>query len=105
MSVISDWKRVRRLGRYLVHDRRRLLLTLVLLVPLAVAGAIQPLLVGQAISVLRNEPSLPWLEGLTTGAAIRLIVSLLLVSVLLRLALQGVQLMSLIHISEPTRPY
>ena len=30
MSVISDWKRVRRLGRYLVHDRRRLLLTLVL---------------------------------------------------------------------------
>ena len=42
MSVISDWRRVRRLGRYLVHDRRRLLLTLVLLVPVAVAGAIQP---------------------------------------------------------------
>ena len=95
MSVISDWKRVRRLGRYLAHDRPRLLLTLALLVPLAVAGAIQPLLVGQAISVLRNEPSLPWLEGLTTGAAIRLIVSLLLVSVLLRLALQGVQLFNI----------
>ena len=40
MSVISDWKRVRRLGRYLVHDRRLLLLTLVLLVPVAFAGAI-----------------------------------------------------------------
>ena len=91
MSVISDWRRVRRLGRYLVHDRRRLLLTLVLLVPVAIAGAIQPLLVGQAISVLRNESSLPWLEGLSTAAAIRLIVSLLLVSVMLRLALQGVQ--------------
>ena len=92
MSVISDWKRVRRLGRYLVHDRRLLLLTLVLLVPVAFAGAIQPLLVGLAISVLRNESSLPWLEGLSTSAAIRLIVLLMLGSVLLRFGLQRVQL-------------
>ena len=92
MSVTSDWKRVRRLGRYLVHDRRRLLLTLVLLVPVAFAGAIQPLLVGLAISVLRNESSLPWLEGLSTSAAIRLIVLLMLGSVLLRFGLQRVQL-------------
>ena len=92
MSVTSDWKRVRRLGRYLVHDRRLLLLTLVLLVPVAFAGAIQPLLVGLAISVLRNESSLPWLEGLSTSAAIRLIVLLMLGSVLLRFGLQRVQL-------------
>ena len=91
MSAINDWRRVRRLGRYLVHDRRRLLLTLLLLVPVALAGAIQPLLVGTAISVLRDEASLPWLSGLSTPAAIRLIIGLLLVSVLLRLALQGVQ--------------
>ena len=91
MSARADWKRVRRLGRYLIHDRRRLLLTLVMLVPVAVAGAIQPLLVGQAISVLRGEPSFPWLADLGTTAAIRLIVGFLLISVLLRLALQGVQ--------------
>ena len=83
---------MRRLGRYLVHDRRLLLLTLVLLVPVAFAGAIQPLLVGLAISVLRNESSLPWLEGLSTSAAIRLIVLLMLGSVLLRFGLQRVQL-------------
>ena len=91
MSAINDWRRVRRLGRYLVHDRRRLLLTLLLLVPVALAGAIQPLLVGTAISVLRNEASLPWLSGLSTPAAIRLIIGLLLGSVLLRLGLQGLQ--------------
>ena len=91
MSARADWKRVRRLGRYLIHDRRRLLLTLVMLVPVALAGAIQPLLVGQAISVLRDEASFPWLADLGTTASIRLIVGLLLVSVLLRLALQGVQ--------------
>ena len=91
MGVQSDWRRVRRLGRHMVRDRRRLIVTLLLLLPVAVAGAIQPLLVGQAISVLRGEPSLPWLSDLSTSRAIQLIVSLVLVSVLLRLALQGVQ--------------
>ena len=65
MSGVGDWKRVVRLGRYLGHDRRRLLLTLLLLVPVALAGAIQPLLLGQAISVIRGEPSLPWLQDLS----------------------------------------
>ena len=64
MGAGADWKRVRRLGRYLARDRRRLFVTLALLVPVALAGSIQPLLVGQAISVLRREPSLPWLSGL-----------------------------------------
>ena len=91
MGVQSDWRRVRRLGRHMVRDRRRLIVTLFLLLPVAVAGAIQPLLVGQAISVLRGEPSLPWLSDLPTSGAIQVIVSLVLVSVLLRLALQGVQ--------------
>ena len=91
MGVQSDWRRVRRLGRHMVRDRRRLIVTLLLLLPVAVAGAIQPLLVGQAISVLRGEPSLPWLSDLSISRAIQLIVSLVLFSVLLRLALQGVQ--------------
>ncbi len=91
MSGVGDWKRVVRLGRYLGHDRRRLLLTLLLLVPVALAGAIQPLLLGQAISVIRGEPSLPWLQDLSITAAIRLIVGLLLITVLVRMGLQGVQ--------------
>ena len=93
----SDLRRVKRLGRYLGRDRRRLSLTLVLLIPVALAGAIQPLLVGQAIAVLRRvggetkESVLPLLQGLETPVALRLIVTVLLVSVLLRLGLQGVQ--------------
>lgn len=93
----SDLQRVKRLGRYLGRDRRRLMLTLVLLIPVAMAGAIQPLLVGQAIAVLRRvggdtkESVLPLLQGLETPEAMRLIVGVLLFSVLLRLALQGVQ--------------
>ena len=93
----SDFQRVKRLGRYLGRDRRRLTLTLVLLIPVALAGAIQPLLVGQAIAVLRrvggaaNESVIPLFQGLDSTVAIRLIITMLLGSVLVRLALQGVQ--------------
>ena len=93
----SDLQRISRLGRYLGRDRRRLLLTLILLIPVALAGAIQPLLVGQAISILRtvsgatNEAVAPILQPLDSTLALRLIIGALLISVLVRLALQGVQ--------------
>ncbi|MFO0015957.1 MAG: ABC transporter ATP-binding protein [Synechococcaceae cyanobacterium] len=87
-----DWQRLRRLLPYLGKDRRRLLLALLLLIPLALAGAIQPLLVGQAISKLRGEVVLPWLQPLPTPEALRLLVGLLLAAVLVRLALQGSQI-------------
>jgi ATP-binding cassette subfamily B protein len=87
-----DWQRLRRLLPYLGRDRRRLVLTLLLLIPLALAAAVQPLLVGQAISVLRGESVMPWLTGMARPAALRLLVGLLLVAVLVRLALQGTQI-------------
>jgi ATP-binding cassette subfamily B protein len=86
-----DRQRLKRLLPYLGRDRRRLILSLLMLIPLALAGAVQPLLVGQAISVLRHEPRLPWLANLAVPVALRLLVGLLLVAVLLRLALQGTQ--------------
>ncbi|MED5562156.1 MAG: ABC transporter ATP-binding protein [Cyanobacteriota bacterium] len=89
--AVTDFQRVRRLGRYLREDRRRLWMVLSLLVPLALAGAIQPLLVGQAISVLKQESTFPWLSDLPVSSAIRVLVGILLISVLLRLGLQGFQ--------------
>ncbi|MBM5818082.1 MAG: ABC transporter ATP-binding protein, partial [Cyanobacteria bacterium K_Offshore_surface_m2_239] len=86
-----DVRRLRRLLPYFGQDRRRLLLALLLLIPLALAGALQPLLVGQAIAALRAEPVLPWLRGLPVPQVLRTLVGLLLGVVLLRLALQGTQ--------------
>jgi ATP-binding cassette subfamily B protein len=87
----QDRQRLRRLLPYLKRDRRRLTLTLLLLIPVALAAAVQPLLVGQAISVLRREPTAPWLSGLPVPQALQLLIGLLLVAVLLRLGLQGIQ--------------
>ncbi len=100
MGAVADWRRVRRLGRYLVRDRRRLLVALLLLLPLAFAGALQPVLLGQAVSVLRGEPSLPFLSGLSLSASIRVIIGLYFVSVLVRLGLQGVQQFSILAVGQ-----
>ena len=86
-----DRQRLMRLAPYLGRDRRRLLLMLVLLIPVAGAAAVQPLLVGQAISALRHEPVLPWLTGMPVPQQLRTLVGLLLVAVLVRLGLQGLQ--------------
>jgi len=100
MGAVADWRRVRRLGRYLVRDRRRLMVALLLLLPLAFAGALQPVLLGQAVSVLRGEPSLPFLSGMSLSASIRVIIGLYFVSVLLRLGLQGVQQFSILAVGQ-----
>ena len=88
---MKDLARLQRLLPYLARDRRRLTIALMLLLPVAAAGAVQPLLVGQVISVLRAEPSWWWLEAMPMALAIRWLIGLLLVAVLIRLALQGSQ--------------
>ncbi len=89
--ALNDLQRVKRLGRYLRQDKRSLLIILFILAPVALAGAIQPLLVGQAISVLRGEATFSFLNELPMKSAIRFLIGTLLVSVLFRLVLQGYQ--------------
>jgi ATP-binding cassette subfamily B protein len=86
-----DRQRLLGLLPYLGRDRKRLWATLVLLIPVAGAAAIQPLLVGQAISALRHEPVMPWLAGKAVSEQLRILVLLLLAAVLVRLGLQGFQ--------------
>ena len=88
---LKDFKRIKRLGRYLTNDKKTLYLIVVILIPVAFAGAIQPLLVGQAITILKNESSDVWLSKTFIGQSINLIIISLLISVLLRLILQGYQ--------------
>ena len=87
----KDFKRIKRLGKYLTKDKRSLYLIVVILIPVALAGAIQPLLVGQAITVLKNESSDVWLSKIFIGQSINLIILCLFISVVLRLILQGYQ--------------
>ncbi len=87
----NDFRRVKKLGKYLKKEKKRLILILLILIPVALAGAIQPLLVGQAISVLRREETISFFEGLSNELSINLIIGILFITVLLRLGLQGFQ--------------
>ena len=87
----NDLRRVKKLGRYLKKEKKRLIFILLILIPVALAGAVQPLLVGQAISVLRGENTLQFIDNLSNENAVRLIVGILFLTVILRLGLQGFQ--------------
>ena len=87
----NDFRRVKKLGKYLKKERKRLILILLILIPVALAGAIQPLLVGQAISVLRGEDTISFFDNLSSQSSISLIIVTLFITVLLRLGLQGFQ--------------
>ncbi|WP_269624481.1 ABC transporter ATP-binding protein [Prochlorococcus marinus] len=87
----NDFRRVKKLGKYLKKENKRLVLIILILIPVALAGAVQPLLVGQAISVLRGEDTIPSFDNLSNELSIRLIILMLFITVLLRLGLQGFQ--------------
>jgi ATP-binding cassette, subfamily B, multidrug efflux pump len=88
----NDWRLFLRLVPYARRSRRLLVLSMILLVPIALANAVQPLLIGQVISLIRNEPSTyeflrnrPFLQGLN------ILEGLLLLAIIVRLTLTGIQ--------------
>jgi len=87
----NDFRRVKKLGKYLKKEKKRLFLILFILIPVALAGAIQPLLVGQAISILRGENTISFFDNLSNESSIRSIIGILFITVILRLGLQGFQ--------------
>ena len=87
----NDFRRVKKLGRYLKKEKKRLILILFILIPVAFAGAIQPILVGQAISILRGENASSFFNNLSDELSIRFIIVILFITVLFRLGLQGFQ--------------
>ena len=87
----NDFRRIKKLGKYLKKEKKRLILILIILIPVALAGSIQPLLVGQAISVLRGENTIAFFNNLPKELTINLIIGILFITVLLRLGLQGFQ--------------
>ena len=90
-TVESDWRLFLRLVPYARRSSKTLLLSLLLLVPLSIAGAIQPILVGQAISLIRGEPTLGLLTGRSLMEGLNLLTWILFITIAIRLAFRGVQ--------------
>ncbi len=87
----NDFRRIKKLGRYLTKDKKTIYLILIVLLPVSFSGAIQPLLVGQAITILKEESTDVWLSKTFFGQSINAIILTLFITVIFRLVLQGYQ--------------
>jgi ATP-binding cassette subfamily B protein len=88
----NDWRLLLKLLPYAKQHQKDLLIVLILLIPMAIAGAIQPLIIGEAISVLREEKGWQFLENLPTTQSLNILVLFLLFTIIVRLifvAFQG----------------
>ncbi|YAI82511.1 MAG: ABC transporter ATP-binding protein [cyanobacterium endosymbiont of Rhopalodia sterrenbergii] len=105
MAVFSPIRQQKNLNR-LNQNNRRLILRLVpyfrrhihllllamgLLIPLATAGAIQPLIIGQAVSLLRQESTWRFLRTLSIEQGIIWLSILLLITVIIRVCCASFQ--------------
>jgi ATP-binding cassette subfamily B protein len=89
----TDWRLFLRLLPYAKRSGRILLISMILLIPLSLSGAIQPTIIGQAISLIQNEPNtFSFLENFTLAQGLNILALLLGATIFLRLSLQFLQL-------------
>ncbi|MEL6554051.1 MAG: ABC transporter ATP-binding protein [Cyanobacteria bacterium J06621_11] len=91
-SAQSDWRLFLRLVPYITQNRSQLILPMLLLVPLSLAQALQPVLIGQAISLIKQEDA-AWeiFSQMSLRTGLNWIIGGLLVAIAIRLSLDGWQ--------------
>ena len=87
----NDWRLFLKLIPYLQRNSKILTIGLILLLPLAIAGAVQPLIIGQAVSLLKQEPTWSFLQGKTLAEGINVLVGILLATVAIKLMFASAQ--------------
>jgi ATP-binding cassette, subfamily B, multidrug efflux pump len=87
----NDWRLLLRLIPYARRNKVLLIVSIILLIPVAISGAVQPLIVGQAISLLRQEPSWSFLRGVSFAQGLNILIVLLLATIFVRLIFASIQ--------------
>jgi ATP-binding cassette subfamily B protein len=88
----NDWRLFLRLVPYARRNRRLLVLSICLLVPIAIANSVQALLIGQTISLIREEPSTyEFIRNHSLWEGLNILQGLFLTTIIVRLSLTGLQ--------------
>ncbi|MEM6452298.1 MAG: ABC transporter transmembrane domain-containing protein, partial [Cyanobacteria bacterium P01_D01_bin.105] len=91
-SLKSDWRLFLRLVPYITQNKAQLFLPLLLLIPLSLAQAVQPILIGQAISLIeQGEDAFAFFAEMSLRTGLNWIIGLLLIAITVRLSLDGWQ--------------
>lgn len=88
----NDWRLFLRLLPYGRRSVGLLAVSMFLLIPLGIANSIQPLLIGQAISLIRQEPSVyEFIKNRSLYEGLTIIQGLFLITIIIKLLLTGYQ--------------
>lgn len=92
----TDWRLFLRLAPYARRNSRLLIWSLVFLVPSAIASTLQPVVIGKAVSLLRQEPSafdfpFGFLRDVSLSQGLTTLTQLLVLTVVIRLVLDAAQ--------------
>lgn len=88
----NDWRLFLRLVPYARRTGRLLFISMTLLLPLSIASAVQPLIIGQAISLIRSEDQTwSFLKERSLSDGISILIALLLLTIVIRLVFVAVQ--------------
>ncbi|MBI4780628.1 MAG: ABC transporter ATP-binding protein [Oscillatoriophycideae cyanobacterium NC_groundwater_1537_Pr4_S-0.65um_50_18] len=87
----TDWRLFRIVIPYAKRNTRLLTVALVMLIPLALAGSMQPIIIGQAVALAKKEPVMAFLQGYNLVDGARLLVLLLIATLIVQLSLSGFQ--------------
>ncbi len=87
----TDWRLLLRLVPYARRSGKLLLVSFCLLIPLAIANAIQPLIIGQSISKIRGEKTWEFVSDLPMLDGLNLLTLLLMGTVIVKLILTAIQ--------------
>ena len=79
----NDWGLLLKLVPYARQNSSTLIISLCLLIPLSLAGAVQPLIVGQAISLLREEKTWSFLQSYSLSQGLNLLAIILLLTIII----------------------
>ncbi|HEY9613129.1 ABC transporter ATP-binding protein [Allocoleopsis sp.] len=88
----NDWRLFLRLVPYARRTGRLLFVSMMLLLPLSIASAVQPLIIGQAISLIRSEDETwSFLKERSLSEGLSILIGLLLLTIVIRLVFVAVQ--------------
>ncbi len=88
---INDWGLLLKLLPYAKRNSKDFVISFALLIPIAIAGAIQPLIIGQAISLLKKEQTWSFLNQYSITQGLNILVLTLLFTIVFRLIFASIQ--------------
>ncbi|TAE57073.1 MAG: ABC transporter ATP-binding protein [Nostocales cyanobacterium] len=88
----NDWRLFLRLLPYGRRNNKLLTWSMLLLIPIGIANSVQPLLIGQAVSLIRQEPGVyEFIKNRPITEGLNILQGLFLLTIIVKLSLTGYQ--------------